>query len=65
MRPFPEQDLKVAVKQAQAVAVFDQNISIGKGGVLYPEIAGALYQKRRGLSCCRLLEGLGGKPVCE
>lgn len=63
IRPFPESDLQDAVKQAKAVAVFDQNISIGKGGILYSEIAGALYHEKTRPLLLSFIGGLGGKPV--
>jgi len=63
VRPFPESDLKDAVKHAQAVAVFDQNISVGKGGILYSEIAGALYHEKKRPLLLSFIGGLGGKPV--
>lgn len=63
IRPFPESDLQDAVKQAKAVAVFDQNISVGKGGILYSEIASALYHEKKRPLLLSFIGGLGGKPI--
>jgi pyruvate ferredoxin oxidoreductase alpha subunit len=43
MRPFPAAALQNALAGKRAVAVIDQNLSMGSGGVLYAELAGALY----------------------
>lgn len=43
LRPFPHDDLQRVLRGRKGVAVVDQNISVGKGGILFSEIAGALY----------------------
>ncbi len=43
LRPFPHDDLQHVLRCRKGVAVVDQNISVGKGGILFNEIAGALY----------------------
>jgi pyruvate ferredoxin oxidoreductase alpha subunit len=43
LRPFPHDDLQHVLGGRKGVAVVDQNISVGKGGILFNEIAGALY----------------------
>jgi pyruvate ferredoxin oxidoreductase alpha subunit len=43
LRPFPHDDLQRVLRGRKGVAVIDQNISIGKGGILFSEIAAALY----------------------
>jgi pyruvate ferredoxin oxidoreductase alpha subunit len=43
LRPFPEVALQKALAVKKAAAIIDQNISMGKGGILYAEIASALY----------------------
>jgi pyruvate ferredoxin oxidoreductase alpha subunit len=42
LRPFPHRDLARLLAGRRAVAVIDQNISIGKGGILFAEVASAL-----------------------
>ncbi len=66
LRPFPHEELRRALSSCRAVAVLDQNISLGKGGVLFSEVASALY----GPNAPPLLSfvgGLGGRdlPVPE
>jgi pyruvate ferredoxin oxidoreductase alpha subunit len=43
LRPFPEAALRRALAGKKGVAVLDQNLSMGKGGVLHAELASALY----------------------
>lgn len=42
LRPFPDQDLRLALAGKRGVAVIDQNLSMGKGGILHSELASAL-----------------------
>lgn len=43
LRPFPEAALRRALAGKKGVAVIDQNLAMGKGGVLHTELASALY----------------------
>jgi pyruvate ferredoxin oxidoreductase alpha subunit len=63
LRPFPVEDLKEALKGKKAAAILDQNISIGKGGVLFSEIASSLYNERDRPLLLSFIGGLGGKNV--
>ena len=65
LRPFPDEDLKTAIKGCKAVAVLDQNIGIGKGGILYPEIASAIYNEQKRPVLLSFIGGLGGKNISE
>ena len=64
-RPFPAADIKGAIYSKKAVAVLDQNISIGKGGILYSEIAGCLYNEKQRPLLLSFIAGLGGKNISE
>ncbi len=66
LRPFPDDEIRRCLGQCRAVAVIDQNISLGKGGVLFPEIASALYGPTAPL-LLSFIGGLGGRdlPVPE
>ena len=63
LRPFPDADIKNALKGRRAVAVIDQNISIGKGGILHSEIASCLYTEERRPLLLSFIAGLGGKNI--
>jgi pyruvate ferredoxin oxidoreductase alpha subunit len=56
IRPFPAQEIEWLIGGRRAVAVLDQNISIGKGGILFTEVASAL----RGKTAPPLLSFIGG-----
>jgi pyruvate ferredoxin oxidoreductase alpha subunit len=64
LRPFPEAKLRAALTGKKAVVVIDQNISIGKGGVLHGEIASALYgQTGAPGALLSFVGGLGGRDI--
>lgn len=56
IRPFPAEEIAWLLNGRRAVAVVDQNISIGKGGILFAEVASAL----RGAQAPPLLSFIGG-----
>ncbi|MBI3786138.1 MAG: pyruvate synthase [Deltaproteobacteria bacterium] len=56
VRPFPQQEIAWLLNGRRAVAVIDQNVSIGKGGILFCEVASALA----GSSPPPLLSYVGG-----
>ncbi|MFH2123492.1 MAG: pyruvate synthase [Pseudomonadota bacterium] len=43
VRPFPAEALRLALAGKKGVAVVDQNLSLGKGGILHGELASVLY----------------------
>ncbi len=63
LRPWPEAELRAALAPLKAAAVIDQNLSLGRGGILHTEIAASLA----GLSHAPLLlsyvGGLGGRDI--
>ncbi|MBI3814457.1 MAG: pyruvate synthase, partial [Nitrospinae bacterium] len=63
LRPFPEEDIKDALRGRKVVTVLDQNISVGKGGILYSEIAGTLYNEKEKPLLLSFIGGLGGKKI--
>jgi pyruvate ferredoxin oxidoreductase alpha subunit len=63
IRPFPEMDIQEALRGRKAAAIMDQNISIGKGGILYSEIAGSLCNEKRKPLLLSFIAGLGGKNI--
>ncbi len=43
VRPFPHAEIARALAGRRAVGVVDQNLSVGKGGILFAEVASALH----------------------
>jgi len=62
VRPFPHAALQRVLHGRRGVAVIDQNISVGKGGILFSEIASALYSLAdRPPILLSFIGGLGGR----
>jgi pyruvate ferredoxin oxidoreductase alpha subunit len=63
-RPFPEEKIREALKGKQGVAVIDQNISFGRGGVLYTELASSLLGRpEMPTIVTSFIGGLGGRDI--
>jgi len=64
LRPFPEQQMQNELAGRKGVAVIDQNLSMGKGGVLHTEIASALYGRQDAPPVlASFIGGLGGRDI--
>lgn len=64
LRPFPEDALRRALAGKKGVAVIDQNLSMGKGGILYAELASALYGHPDAPAVLTsFIGGLGGRDI--
>ena len=66
LRPFPSQIIADALVGRPKVAVIDQNLAPGMGGILYPEILKAVYRhKDRPQHLLSVIGGLGGRNIQE
>jgi pyruvate ferredoxin oxidoreductase alpha subunit len=64
LRPFPAECFNRALAGKRGVAVIDQNLSMGKGGVLHTELASALYGRAAGSPVLlSFIGGLGGRDI--
>ncbi len=64
IRPLPLANIVASLTGRRGVAIIDQNISPGLGGILYQEIAGALYHEpERPKVLLSFIGGLGGKDI--
>lgn len=64
LRPFPEQAFYQGLRGLRAVAVIDQNLSMGKGGVLHTELTSVLYGKPHAPPIlASFVGGLGGRDI--
>jgi pyruvate ferredoxin oxidoreductase alpha subunit len=64
LRPFPADTLRALLAGRRGVAVIDQNISMGKGGVLHTELLSALYgQPDAPPVVASFIGGLGGRDI--
>ena len=66
IRPLPVRELTEVLSDRRAVAVLDQNLSPGLGGILYHEIAAVLAASLRRPQVLRsFIGGLGGKDISQ
>ncbi len=66
LRPFPHGQLRRILDGKQGVAVIDQNLSMGFGGVLHSELASALYgQTGAPKILVSFVAGLGGRDIAD
>ncbi len=64
LRPLPVAALRAALAGKRGVAVVDQNLSLGRGGVLHAELASALYgEPRAPRVLASFVGGLGGRDI--
>jgi pyruvate ferredoxin oxidoreductase alpha subunit len=64
LRPFPDAPLRQALAGKRGVAVVDQNLSMGKGGVLHSELASVLYgQPDAPPILASFIGALGGRDI--
>jgi len=62
-RPFPEKQIRKSLDKIKNIAVIDQNICPGMGGILFPEIRMALYGCKKRIA--NYINGLGGNFTAE
>jgi pyruvate ferredoxin oxidoreductase alpha subunit len=63
-RPFPAERLRHLLAGKRAAVAIDQNLSLGKGGVLHMELASALYGERNAPPLLlSFIGGLGGRDI--
>lgn len=66
LRPFPAASVCEALAGKKGIAVIDQNLSVGKGGVLHAELASALYGNPDAPAIMTsFIGGLGGRDITE
>lgn len=62
-RPFPNQELREAVKNAKLVAVFDKSVSYGNQGPICADLKAALFGMESAPAVHGYIIGLGGRDV--
>ena len=66
LRPFPRDKIRQLLSGRRAVAVIDQNISMGMGGVLHSEVATALFGMNDAPAVlASYIGGLGGRDISQ
>ncbi len=63
-RPFPAEELALAVRNLKALAIMDKSDSFSAcGGPLGAEVRSAMYGSADGVKTCNYLYGIGGRDV--
>lgn len=62
-RPWPEEAVSAVLAGRKAVAVLDQNIAPGAGGIFVTEIRSSLYGRKDAPPVLSYVGGLGGKEI--
>lgn len=66
IRPFPREKVARSLAGKKGIAVLDQNVSVGSGGILYPEVVNSLYHNpERPRAIVSFIGGLGGKRISQ
>jgi len=66
LRPFPKEKIRQLLSGRRAVAVIDQNLSMGMGGVLHSEVATALFGMNDAPAVlASYIGGLGGRDISQ
>lgn len=63
LRPFPNEEIAAAVRNAKAVAVLEKDISFGNEGTVYTNVNSALQKARLSLPASNYIGGLGGRNI--
>ena len=64
-RPLPAERIRLLLRGRRAVAVIDQNISMGMGGVLHSEFTSTLYGVEDAPLMASYIGGLGGRDISQ
>lgn len=60
-RPFPDEEIRKALRSAEKIIVVDNDISTGYGGILYPEIKSAVSDSSK--KFINVIASLGGRFI--
>lgn len=63
LRPFPNQEIAAAVRNAKSIAVLEKDISFGNEGTVYTNVNSALQKAGQTLPVSNYIGGLGGRNI--
>ena len=63
MRPFPNDEIAAALKNAKAFAVLEKDISFGNEGAVYTNVNSALQKAGVQIAGYDFIGGLGGRNI--
>ncbi len=63
-RPFPAEEIAMALSKAKAIAILDKADSVnGAGGALYTDVTSAMYVNRVNVPAVNYIYGIGGRDT--
>lgn len=65
LRPFPNEEIAGALKNAKAAAVLEKDISFGNEGTVYTNVNSTLKKQNIHITTSNYIGGLGGKNISE
>ncbi len=65
LRPFPNEEIAGALKNAKAAAVLEKDISFGNEGTVYTNVNSAIKKQNINIPTSNYIGGLGGKNISE
>lgn len=65
LRPFPNEEIAGALKNAKAAAVLEKDISFGNEGTVYTNVNSAIKKQNIHITTSNYIGGLGGKNISE
>lgn len=65
IRPFPNEEIAEAVKNAKAVAVLEKDVSFGNEGTVYTNVNSALHKAGLNVPAYNFVGGLGGRNISQ
>lgn len=63
LRPFPTEELTLAVKNAKEIGVLEKDISFGNEGTVFTNVNSALFQSGFNIPSYNFIGGLGGRNI--
>ncbi|KAA0005309.1 MAG: pyruvate ferredoxin oxidoreductase [Thermoplasmata archaeon] len=63
LRPFPFKEILPLIKNAKTIAILERNISMGYGGAVYADLAGAIINEKDRPLLLDFILGLGGRDI--
>lgn len=63
MRPFPNEEIATAVKNAKAIGVLEKDISFGNEGTVFTNVNSALQKAGLSVPSSNFIGGLGGRNI--
>ena len=63
MRPFPDEEIRDALKNASAFAVLEKDISFGYEGTVFTNVTSSLFSTGNNIKALNYIGGLGGRNI--